>query len=78
MIQDLGDKKLDNAYQNQTPEPGDQFFRFDRDKILVKTLPGGRLCYPPQENWAARRDSICFPSATTGTFWNFRQGGQGT
>ena len=46
MIQDLGDKKLDNAYQNQTPEPGDQFFRFDRDKILVKTLPGGRLLLP--------------------------------
>lgn len=60
MIQDLGDKKLDNAYQNQTPEPGDQFFRFDRDKILVKTLPGGRLLLPTAGELGCRRAQYLF------------------
>ena len=50
MIQDLGDKKLNNAYETRMPAPGDRFFRFDRDKILVKVLPDGRLLLPTAED----------------------------
>ncbi|WP_425755067.1 NAD(+) diphosphatase [Ihubacter sp. rT4E-8] len=46
MIQDLGDKKLNNAYAQRIPNPEDRIFRFDNDKILVKALPEGRLLLP--------------------------------
>lgn len=46
MIQDLGEKRLNNAYELRRPASGDRFFRFDKDKILVRTQPDGRILLP--------------------------------
>ena len=60
MIQDLGDKKLNNAYEIRKAEPGDRFFRFDRDKILVRVLPDGQLLLPEAGDLGCPRGQYLF------------------
>lgn len=46
MIQDLGERHLNNQYEYMTAEAGDRIFCFDGDRILVRKEEGGRLVLP--------------------------------
>lgn len=68
MIQDLGERKLYNQYEERKSGFGDRVFCFEDNKILVKETDGGKLMVPPAELFFGKKLQYLFRIEEDGYF----------
>lgn len=73
MIQDLGERKLYNEFENRGAEVKDKVFVFDDGRILVKKLPDGGLTVPEAADFKGSAMQYLFRIEEDGYFllWGY-------
>lgn len=67
MIQELGERRLYNEYEDRMPEPGDRVFVFDGDRILVRKEAEG-LMVPFAKDFRGKKMQYLFRIDEDGYF----------